>query len=395
VLWSRAWLRKYAPDVTLRSQGNRKMPSINIVDTGVVYRNPKPALVSRHAYFPSLMALPNGDIVATMDIGSAFEAVDIRSYVCRSSDQGKTWTQPVQIFEPDESRHPISTTCRVNSLPDGSLIGWACLFDRTRTDMGLADPRTGGFVRTEFAVVRSNDGGNSWSELRPVELPVDWDYFETCSPPVIVGDRILVPSSPMKSTAGEYPDIPPGVAFTSMDGGKTWPEMVTLIPGGQSDPSAWELKLTTLSDGRALAVCWSHDPVSNTVVDNRWVVSSDGGASFSEPASTGIHGETCTPIGLEDNRVLSLYRRSDKPGVWAQLAQVDNGSWTSLADQAVWGGPGYTDGRLDSGGLFENMSDLQMGLPTLIHLPGGDVLAAFWCVEHCVSNIRWYRIKIG
>ncbi len=371
------------------------MPSIDIVDTGVIYRNPKPALVSRHAYFPSLVTMPNGDLIAAMDIGSAFEAVDVRSFVCRSSDQGKTWSEPALMFEPDESKHPVSTTCRINSLPDGSLIGWVCLFDRTRTDMGLADPKTDGFVRTEFAVTRSDDGGANWSQPRPIKLPVDWEYFETCSPPVTTGERILVPSSPLKSTSGEYPDIPSGVAFTSLDGGETWPQMSILFTGGQADPSAWELKLTTLSDGRVLAVCWSYDPGSKKTIDNRWAVSSDDGAMFGVSRDTGIHGETCTPIGLDDNHVLCVYRRFDEPGMWAQLAQVGNDSWTALTDQLVWGGPGYAGGREDSGGAFENMSDLQMGLPTLTRLLGGDVLAAFWCVEHCVSNIRWYRIRIG
>lgn len=371
------------------------MPSIDIVDTGLIYRNPKPALVSRHAYFPSLVALPSGDIVAAMDIGSAFEAVDVRSYVCRSSDEGKTWSEPTQIFEPDESKHPVSTTCRINSLPDGSLIGWVCLFDRTRTDMGMADPKTDGFVRTDFAVTRSSDGGKNWSQASPVNLPSDWHHFEACSPPVTTRDRILVPSSPLKSTAGDSPAIPSGVAFTSLDGGETWPEMATIFSGGQADPSAWELKLTTLSDGRVLATCWSYDPGTKRTIDNRWAVSADGGATFTGPKDTGIHGETCTPFALDDNRVLCVYRRSDKPGMWAQLAQVGEDSWTPLADQAIWGGAAYAGERLDSGGAFENMSDLQMGLPTLIHLPGGDVLAAFWCVEHCVSNIRWYRIKIG
>jgi hypothetical protein len=371
------------------------MPSIDIVDTGVIYRNPMPALVSRHAYFPSLVALPNGDLVAAMDIGSAFEAVDVRSFVCRSSDQGKTWSEPAQIFEPDESRHPVSTTCRINLLPDGSLIGWVCLFDRTRTDMGLADPKTDGFVRTDFAVTRSKDGGKSWSQPVPVSLPVDWHHFETCSPPVPTADRVLVPSAPLKNTAGDYPAIHSGVAFTSLDGGESWSELATLFPGGQADPTAWEMKLTTLSDGRVLTVCWSYDPGSNKTIDNRWAVSTDGGATFAEPRSTGIHGETCTPIALGDNHVLCVYRRFDKPGLWSQLARVGTDSWTPLADQLVWSGPGYTGDRLDGGGLFDNMSGLQMGLPTLVQLPGGDVLAAFWCVEHCVSNIRWYRIRIG
>jgi phosphoglycolate phosphatase len=33
-------------------------------------------------------------------------------------------------------------------------------------------------------------------------------------------------------------------------------------------------------------------------------------------------------------------------------------------------------------------------LPSVAALPDGDVLVAFWCVEQCVSNIRWIRVSV-
>ena len=39
------------------------MSSITVQSTGVIYRNPKPHVRSVHAYFPSLAALDNGDLM--------------------------------------------------------------------------------------------------------------------------------------------------------------------------------------------------------------------------------------------------------------------------------------------------------------------------------------------
>jgi hypothetical protein len=31
----------------------------------------------------------------------------------------------------------------------------------------------------------------------------------------------------------------------------------------------------------------------------------------------------------------------------------------------------------------------------MVQIPGGDVLAVFWCREGCVHNIRWARLRVG
>ena len=52
------------------------MSKIELLETGLVYRNPRPHIESRHAYFPSAVQLSGGDIVVTMSIGQALESKD-------------------------------------------------------------------------------------------------------------------------------------------------------------------------------------------------------------------------------------------------------------------------------------------------------------------------------
>jgi hypothetical protein len=42
----------------------------------------------------------------------------------------------------------------------------------------------------------------------------------------------------------------------------------------------------------------------------------------------------------------------------------------------------------------DELSALKFGFPSMVQLPGGDVLALFWCVEECLHVIRWIRLAI-
>ena len=56
---------------------------MKLLDTDVLYRNPKPFLRSVQAYFPSVVSLGNGELLASVVLGEAFESVDCRIHLLR------------------------------------------------------------------------------------------------------------------------------------------------------------------------------------------------------------------------------------------------------------------------------------------------------------------------
>ncbi|MDD5704503.1 MAG: sialidase family protein [Kiritimatiellae bacterium] len=371
----------------------KKSLSIVIEDSALIFRNPKPHVRSLHAYFPSLVRLRDNSLVAAFDLGSAFEAVDVRSFTARSRDGGVTWSEPEPLVRfPDNP--PVSTTCRIGRAKDGTLVGFGAIFNRSRTGEGLVNPQTMGFVPMKLFLTQSRDEGRTWSKPRIVKPGLGAAAYEVCSQILDCGKgRWLAPTSTWKGWNGEDPVGMKAVVLRSDDGGKTWPGHAIVMDGADKGIFHWEIKLIELGGDRLLAVCWAHDGRAGKDLPNRYAISEDGGMSFCSPKLTGLHGQTCTPILLKDRRILCLYRRMDRPGLWANLARVEGARWINESETAIWGAAthGARSGKTTE---IQAMSALRFGLPAMTRLAGGRIFAAFWCVEDGVSNIRWFRLRV-
>ena len=60
---------------------------MKILDTGLLYRNPIPHVRSVHGYFPSVVSMDNGEMLATAVLGEAFEAPNLRTHVFLSTSK--------------------------------------------------------------------------------------------------------------------------------------------------------------------------------------------------------------------------------------------------------------------------------------------------------------------
>jgi sialidase-1 len=371
------------------------MNSIELINSGVVFRNPQPHLRSVHAYFPTAVELPSGELLVGMDLGSAFEALDVRSYTCRSADGGATWSQPQLIFEPDESLGRRSTTCRIGRVDQDELLGWVCLFDRTREECGLGNADSNGFCRTDFATVRSRDGGRTWSTPEEVTLPANWQHFENCAPPFRVNNRrLLTLTSPWATWEGEVsPWNHNGMAFASSDNGHTWNELVQVFQDDTGNRSFYEQAFAQLSDGRLAAMSWVFDRKQGRNLNNHIAFSEDGGRTFGPAIETSLCGETSRPLALPDNRLLVVYRRTDKKGLWGHIAQIDGDRWVPGNELLLWSGTQAISP--EHHGTLAQMSQLKFGCPAVVQLRNGEVFVVFWCVEDCVSNIRSLQLRVG
>ncbi len=365
------------------------------VSTGILFRNPVPHLRSLHAYFPSVVCLGGDELLASYVAGEAFEAIGNRVFLTRSSDGGRTWNVEGHLPAFDDGDRPMSESARLTGCSQDRVIGLVQHHDRSEhPDEGLTNPENLGFVPTEFAMVTSTDGGRAWNRPHMVVPPLEGPCFELCCPITVLSDgRWLLPTSTWRSWDGALPDGHRMVAFVSHDEGQTWPEYWDIMHHDSRPIAYWESKIVEMPDGRLLATAWGHDLRQNSDLPNQFSVSFDGGAHWTPPASTGLFGQTLTPVAFDADRVLCVYRRIDVPGLWLQTARLQADSWNSEDSAPLWGhdAPGLISRESSMARQFQK---LRFGAPCFVRLADASFFLSFWCYEECVGLIRWYRFHL-
>lgn len=365
---------------------------IKLAEAGIVYRNPRAHLESVHAWHPSVVRTTDGELISTFDLASAGESFDYHTCLSRSSDGGRTWSAPVRLFHDPETR-PSTHSVRIGAVSDGQIVGFGARFHRDDPNEGLVNRANLGYVPMDLFLLRSHDAGQTWNGPQPIEPPLVGPSFELCHRIVELADgRWLAPTSTWRGWNGDAPNGMQAIALVSHDRGKTWPEYLSVADQRDRGVVSWEQGLAQLPDGRVVAIVWSFEESTGTSLPNRYTISTDG-RTFSQPQENGMRGETAKLHSLPDGRLLCLYRRLDKPGLWANLVRIDGDEWINVEEIPVWqGARSGMSGQRSSG---DELGALKFGYPSMATLPDGKVMAVFWCVEDCLHIIRWAQIEIG
>jgi len=370
------------------------MPTIQILDTGLIYRNPQTYLKSVHAYFPSVITMANGEMLASLVLGEAFEAVNAHTYLARSRDAGKNWTLEGRLCQTDTPAL-YSDAARLSYLDNQPVAFWVRSNRTDHPDHGLTNPDTLGFVPTDLFILKSPDQGKSWSVPQSLNPPLVGPAFELCAPIVALPNGTWVLST---STWCDWKGYAPNgfqqVALFSDDKGKTWPRYASVMNDPQQNIIHWESKIICLSDNTLFTAAWGYDRKCSCDLPNQYAFSSDLGKTWSAPQSLNIFGQTLTPYALSDGRILLIYRRVDEPGLWATIAEFPQRQCRHLQTVPLWGQrqAGLT-GTSES--MVQNFQNLRFGAPCINQAPDGSIFLAFWCYEDYTSNIRWFKLNVS
>lgn len=364
---------------------------ITIVDTGLVYENPRVAGDRIHVQQPSLIMLTAKEFVATFILDHIDKEFSGRVVVSRSMDAGNTWDIEGNVIDgpPPSTTHSMPASM----LSDGSLIGVVQMNYFDENHPSSVNVETYGRVPGKLYIVRSYDGGHHWTKPSLLEPPLAGPGWEVCHHVLeLANGRLLIPTATWRGWDGESPSGEQTVAFISDDGGRTWPRHSIIFDGRDTLLTHWEKSVIQLSDGGILAVAWVYDTSTNQTFPSVYTTSNNNGESFSRPIKIGFLAQTCKIIQIRDGRILAIYRRHDQPGLWATVARINGGHWTNLSSSLVW--QGAESGMSGERSGAEELQDLKFGYPNSAQLPNGDILVLFWCQEEGATNIRWTRLRI-
>jgi hypothetical protein len=249
-----------------------------------------------------------------------------RICLVRSRDNGKTWSKPTIVVDtPRDDRDPS-----IVQLLDGSLV---CNYFSHQPGAGGK-----GYQFVHSALVRSTDGGQTWSEEQP--LFKQW----ACSSPIrILSDgRLALPVyyvGPARTKGKCYG----GVSF-STDNTRTWSEPVPIGKDGPLELDA-EPDMVELPGGNLLAGLRAG--VGGASAAFSW--SRDGGRTWSTPVAAGFLAQSIYFLRTSKGILLmghrhpgtSLHYSLDDGKTWSENVQLDRAggaypSMTELPDGTIY-----------------------------------------------------------
>ena len=291
-------------------------------------------------FFPVLQKLPDGRIVAVVR-REPHLSIKGNLAVAFSTDHGRSWSRLQTAAQgTGDHRNPA-----MGVTADGRIL-IAMVRIHAYDAEGNWTPAVSS-APTEPFLVRSDDGGQTWTPPQPMQTP-DWLDGSPHGQMVTLPDGSIL-MSVYGAFAGGPNDITCSGILKSRDDGDSW-ELLSVIAEGFNETS-----LCLLPSGRLFAMLRAETPKANL-----WhAVSTDGGRTWSAPKElTNDHQHPGNVILLPDGELLLTYGHRQFPyGVQCQLSRDEGETWTTpqrfiLSADAITEDCGYPSSVVTEDGHF-------------------------------------------
>ena len=357
------------------------------------------------AAFPTVTTLADGSLLSTCSIGTGKDSDDLQIELRRSTDGGRTWSEAERPFSStlDGVRGSLKVGY-ITRLDGDRLIACVLWIDREAfPGQPLFNPTTEGCLPMVVILSDSPDGGRTWGPWRRVDTP------ENVGPPSLTSPLLRLPSGRLllsiesnKTYLDDSRWFQHVVYLATDDEGRTWsaPWVVAQDPGGRI--ANWDQRTAVAPDGRLASFTWTYDfdAVAYRNVHRR--LSSDGGATWSEPEDLGFADQPSRPAILPDGRIaLAWVDRYGSRTIRARSAASIDAPFDAATEVVLFDAhdpaprvAGSPDGGTTGAALVE-MGEWSYGLPYAEVLPDGDVAVVHYAPGvGGATDIRFHRLRI-
>lgn len=371
---------------------------MKIVDRGILS---KPQIGTHRAIatFPSVTTLPDGSLIGTYRVGTDKDSPNGIVELCRSFDEGRTWTEPTVPFSSVIGNRKGEIRCAyITPLSEKHLLACALWSDR-QTYLGkpLFNPETEGCLPMAILLADSYDSGMTWTAWRVVPTTEDIGPPSLTSPVLLLPDGRLVISIETNKTYYDRSIWRQRVVYLfSEDRGVTWSNPVTVC----EDPAArlffWDQRAAVSPDGRVVTFSWVYDTKEKSYLNILRRSSSDGGTTWSDPVDLGFGDQPSRPAILPDGRiVLAWVDRYGTQTIRARLAAKVDGPFLEETEVILYSHKQpQAERAANTGQQLTEMTAWTYGLPFAEVLPSGDVIVVFYAGTDTSMAPNWCRLSV-
>ena len=352
------------------------------------------------ATFPSIAPLSDGELLAVYRVGSAKDSDDETIEIRRSSDEGRSWSDAVQPFSSILNGRCGSLKVAYVTQLEGARLAVAALWVDRGAFPGkpLFNEDTEGCLPMEILLAESQDLGRTWTPWQAVPVP------NKIGPPSLTNPLLRLPDGRWVLSIESNKDyldtsrwLQRVVYLYSEDAGHSWSTPVTV----SQDPSGrifnWDQRAGIAPDGRLVTFSWTYDRETSVYLNIHRRLSTDEGATWTQPEDLGFADQASHPAILPDGRtVLAWVDRFETRSIRARSASAIDARFDPAREVLLYE-HASVDSRVQTGGTGEMLAEMNLwsfGLPFAEALPSGDVLVVYYAGPLSCMSIYWTRLSL-
>jgi len=316
----------------------------------------------RYIGWPCIAQASNGDLLAVFSGDrDGHVSDDGKEQMIRSRDQGKTWGDPVTVFD-----FPVDDR-------DAGIV-------RTRTGAILVTWFTGPPYHTDLQghyLVRSTDDGHTWSDPIRTDVTTPHGPIQVSDGRLVyIGQRPHCSHTQPANFNGPPAESPMFVSvIESSDDGLSWNHLTDFpVPADASMLSFDEAHMVETATGDLLAQ-FRDCNAPNQLWQSR---SRDGGRGWSTPQRTPIVGYPPHLSKLSNDWLLTTYAKRHSPyGEYACISRDDGKTWDVEHEVYLSAGPNG-----------------DLGYPATVQIEDGSLWTVYYQVDKpgeppCLMGTHW------
>ncbi len=376
---------------------------MRVVASGVVYDGATaPPYGRRSIRRTTVCRAGDGTLYVSFRRGTDHESIDGHPITLASTDEGTTWELRYDGYGQgalDGTPGQFMSLAWYETEP-GVLMGTALWIDHSDPTLPFMNPETEGLLPEKIVLAVSTDGARTW-DSRQVMDTSPHRAPSPCANHVLrlANGNLIQPYETHKEWHDPSPLDPRDYLRLSHDGGRSWPDWIEVASHPRRARYYWDQRLAVHpGNGRLVAMFWTHDPAAREDRDVHIAWGSADARQWTTPAPTGLPGQHCQPVIVDERTVVAVYADRVRPAIVASISRDFGRSWDRDRDLVLYGsGAGTEPGvgeNLDLAGQWNTMVRYRFGHPRAIRLPSGEVFAVWYGGDDDARQALWARLAV-